>query len=117
RSPAGRWEGSTMGKHQGQPSPSEVEARARALSSPLRLRILRICLHRPRTNKEIAEALDVTPAASLHHVRTLVRTGLLAPQEARRGNRGAREIPYLATGASWNTPIEQVGEVLTATFL
>lgn len=101
----------------GQPSPSTVEARGRALSSPLRLRILRICLHRPRTNKEIADLLGISPAAALHHVRTLVRTGLLAPQEPRRGNRGAREIPYLATGASWDTPVEQVGEVLTATFL
>ncbi|WP_203336389.1 helix-turn-helix domain-containing protein [Nocardioides limicola] len=80
-------------------------ARGRALSSPLRLRILRICLHEPRTNKEIADVLGITPAAALHHVRTLTRAGFLEAQESRRGNRGAKEIPYSATGASWDTPL------------
>ena len=37
------------------------EAEAKALASPLRLRILRITLHEPRTNKEIAEALGLQP--------------------------------------------------------
>jgi hypothetical protein len=37
----------------------------------------------------------------LHHIRTLVRTGFLEAQEERRGTRGAREIPYLATKKSW----------------
>ena len=37
------------------------EAEAKALASPLRLRILRLALHEPRTNKEIAEALGATP--------------------------------------------------------
>ena len=74
---------------------------ARAMASALRLRILRICLGEPHTNKEIAGVLGRDPASTLHHVRTLVRTGFLEPQAERRGTRGAREIPYLATRKSW----------------
>ncbi len=78
-----------------------TDAEARALASALRLRILRICLGEARTNKEIAAVLGRDPASVLHHTRTLVRTGFLEPQEERRGARGAREIPYLATRKSW----------------
>ena len=77
------------------------EAEAKALSSPLRLRILRATLHEPRTNREIAEAVGKNPATVLHHVRTLVDTGFLIEQPARRGRRGSREVPYLASGKSW----------------
>lgn len=77
------------------------DAEARALASGLRLRILRLCLDEPLTNREIAEALGKNPATVLHHVRTLADTGFLQAQEVRRGRRGAREIPYLATGKSW----------------
>jgi DNA-binding transcriptional ArsR family regulator len=78
-----------------------TDAEARALASTMRLRILRVCLGEPRTNKEIAAALGKDPATILHHVRTLVDTGFLATQPVRRGTRGSREIPYLATGKSW----------------
>lgn len=71
------------------------------MASPLRLRILRLCLDAPLTNKQIAAALDRDPASVLHHVRTLVRTGFLAAEGERRGARGAREVPYRATGKSW----------------
>lgn len=74
---------------------------ARALASTVRLRILRICLDEPRTNTEIAQTLDRPPASVLHHVRTLADAGFLVALEPRRGTRGAREIPYLATGKSW----------------
>jgi DNA-binding MarR family transcriptional regulator len=74
---------------------------AKALASSLRLRILRICLSEARTNKEIAGILGRDPASTLHHVRTLVRTGFLEPGPERKGARGAREIPYLATRKSW----------------
>lgn len=77
-----------------------TDAEAKALASALRLRILRICVRQPRTNKEIAAILGRDPASVLHHTRTLVRTGFLEAQEERRGARGAREIPYLATGKS-----------------
>ena len=78
-----------------------TDAEARAIASPLRLRILRLCLDAPLTNKQIAAALDRDPASVLHHVRTLVRTGFLAAEGERRGARGAREVPYRATGKSW----------------
>jgi DNA-binding MarR family transcriptional regulator len=78
-----------------------TDEEARALASALRLRILRICLGEAHTNKEIAATLGRDPASILHHIRTLVRTGFLEPQEERRGARGAREIPYLATRKSW----------------
>jgi len=78
-----------------------TDEEAKALASSLRLRILRICLNEGRTNKEIAKILGRDPASVLHHVRTLVGTGFLAPQAERHGTRGAREIPYLATGKSW----------------
>jgi predicted ArsR family transcriptional regulator len=98
-------------------SDEDLQARGRALSSPVRLRILRLCLHKPRTNKEIAETLDLNPATALHHVRTLLSTGFLAADEARTGNRGAKEIPYRATGLSWHTRIPHSAPVLVETFL
>ena len=77
------------------------EAEAKALASPVRLRILRVALHEPRTNKEIAEALGMNAASVLHHVRTLVDTGFLIEQPPRRGARGSRERPYLASRKSF----------------
>jgi predicted ArsR family transcriptional regulator len=78
-----------------------TDAEARAMVSPLRLRILRLCLDTPLTNKQIAQALGRDPASVLHHVRTLVKTGFLVAEGERRGARGAREVPYRATGKSW----------------
>jgi hypothetical protein len=94
-----------------------TDEEARALASALRLRILRVCLHHARTNKEIAQVLGRDPASTLHHVRTLVRTGFLAPQEERRGARGAREIPYLATRKSWRLETPPAGRWMLETFL
>ena len=78
-----------------------TDAEAKALASSIRIRILRLCLDEALSNREIAEATGLNPATSLHHVRMLADTGFLEPQEARRGKRGSREIPYLATGKSW----------------
>ena len=78
-----------------------TEAEARALASATRLRILRLCLSEALTNKEIAARLGRNPATVLHHVRTLVDTGFLVAEPARRGTRGSREVPYRATGKSW----------------
>jgi DNA-binding transcriptional ArsR family regulator len=85
---------------QGERRPA-TDAEARALASAVRLRILRLCLHEALTNKEIAARLGRNPATVLHHVRTLVDTGFLAADQERRGARGAREVPYRATGKSW----------------
>jgi DNA-binding MarR family transcriptional regulator len=78
-----------------------TDEEAKALASTLRLQILRVCLHEAHTNKEIAEAVGRDPASTLHHVRRLVDNGFLSAQPVRRGTRGSREIPYLATGKSW----------------
>lgn len=90
--------------HEANGSDKAALALARALSSPLRLRVLRLCAFDARTNKELAELLEVNPGTMLHHVRTLVDTGLLAAEPARTGTRGAREVPYRATGRSWHAP-------------
>jgi predicted ArsR family transcriptional regulator len=82
-----------------------TEAEAKALASAFRLRILRVCLDEPLTNKQIAARLGAHPATTLHHVRKLVTTGFLAPQPERRGSQGAREIPYLATRKSWTLDV------------
>ena len=74
------------------------EAEAKAMASSLRLQILRLTLHEPRTNKEIATALGRNPASVLHHVRTLVDTGFLIEQPVRRGERGSREVPVPRLG-------------------
>jgi predicted ArsR family transcriptional regulator len=94
-----------------------TDAEAKALASTTRLRILRVCLHEARTNKEIADALRADPATTLHHVRRLVDTGFLAPQPERRGARGAREIPYRATGKSWRIQAPAKARVLLDAFL
>ena len=99
-------------------SVAERDADARALASTVRVRILRICLDEPRTNKEIAQLLGKNPATTLHHVRTLVARGFLTAQPARTGARGAREVPYLATGRSWTTDLGPGGhQVLLDAFL
>jgi DNA-binding transcriptional ArsR family regulator len=79
---------------------------ARALANPLRLRILRLCLDQALTNKQLAERLDMDPGTVLHHVRTLVRTGFLAAEAVRQGERGALEKPYRVTGKSWTLSVE-----------
>lgn len=84
-----------------------TEAEARALASAIRLRIIRLCLDRALTNKEIAERLGAHPATTLHHVRKLVDTGFLVADEVRRGTRGSREVPYRSTGKSWTLDVEE----------
>jgi DNA-binding transcriptional ArsR family regulator len=83
-----------------------TRAEARALAHPLRLRILRLCLDTALTNRDLADRLGAQPATVLYHVRTLVKTGFLAPEEERRGRRGAREIPYRSTRKSWTLSFE-----------
>jgi hypothetical protein len=78
-----------------------TEAETAVLASAIRLRIIRMTRVEPLTNAQIAELLDRDPATTLHHVRRLVRHGFLVPQPARRGARGAKEIPYRAPDRSW----------------
>lgn len=97
--------------------PRATDEEIRALASTLRMRILRVCLHEAHTNKEIAEILGKDPATVLHHVRKLVDTRFLAAQPVRRGTRGSREIPYLATGRSWEIENPVRHRLLLDTFL
>ncbi|HEX4813269.1 MAG TPA: helix-turn-helix domain-containing protein [Nonomuraea sp.] len=92
-----------------------TEPEARALASAVRLRILRLCLDRALTNKEIADRLGAHPATTLHHVRKLVETGFLAAQPMRQGRRGSTEIPYRATGKSWEMDVRESGVTDTNT--
>jgi DNA-binding transcriptional ArsR family regulator len=82
-------------------------AEAKALAHPLRMRILRLCLDQALTNKQLAEWLGKDPGTVLHHVRTLVKTGFLVPDEVRQGEKGALEKPYRATGKSWTLSLEE----------
>lgn len=88
------------------------------MAHPLRLRILRVCLHEAVTNKQIADALGLDPATTLHHVRTLLRTGFLEAEPVRTGTRGALEKPYRATGKSWvlsySRPDDRLAAVLAS---
>jgi DNA-binding transcriptional ArsR family regulator len=77
----------------------------RALAHPLRLRILRLTLNQPMTNRQLADRLERDPGTVLHHVRMLVRGGFLAAEPVREGKRGALERPYRATGKSWQVRI------------
>ena len=96
----------------------EIDADARALASVLRIRILRLCLDEALTNKQIAGRLGKDPATIYHHVRMLAERGFLAAQPERRGARGAREVPYLATKRSWRTPMgPSRTHILVETFL
>lgn len=75
------------------------------MSSPIRLRLLRLCADDPMTNKQLATAIGVGEATALHHVRVLVRTGFLAPEPYRTSSRGRRERPYRNTGKSYQLDI------------
>lgn len=86
---------------EGEAALGAAEAEAKALTSVVRLRILRLCLDEPRTNKELADRLGLHPATCLHHVRQLLEHGFLRAEPERRGKRGAREVPYSATKKSW----------------
>ncbi|GAA1399121.1 winged helix-turn-helix domain-containing protein [Pseudonocardia kongjuensis] len=79
-----------------------TEAEIAALSSAVRLRIIRLTHVDALTNAELAARLGRDPATTLHHVRRLVAHGFLVAQPARRGARGSREIPYRSTGLSWS---------------
>lgn len=95
----------------GVPRPLATDADRKALASVTRLRIVRMCSFEALTNKEIADRLGAPPARVLHHVRTLVDNGFLDAEPARRGRRGAREVPYRSTGKSWRLDMGQGGEI------
>ena len=90
--------------------PEPTAAQIKAVASPLRLRILRLCNNGEWTNKELAVRLGRDPATILHHVRLLVAAGLIEPVAVRQGKSGAYEKPYRATGLSWKLSFEKAAE-------
>lgn len=89
-----------------QPTPAQVKA----VTNPLRLRILRLCNDREWTNKELADRFDRDPATILYHLRLLVDAGLIEPVGIRQGESGAYEKPYRSTGLSWHLSFETPAE-------
>ncbi|MBL1083580.1 winged helix-turn-helix transcriptional regulator [Streptomyces actinomycinicus] len=69
----------------------------KALGHPVRWRILRLCLERAFTNKELSVELDLAPATTLRHVRALVKTNFLVAEPVCTGEHGALQRPYRAT--------------------
>jgi DNA-binding transcriptional ArsR family regulator len=96
------------------PRRSATPAETRALAHPDRLRIIRLTFDAALTNKELAARLGRDPGTTYHHVRTLVDTGFIAPEQERRGTRGAREIPYRSTGKSWTIDVGGTGDTTSA---
>lgn len=68
----------------------------RALSHPLRLRLLEVFGEHPRTTKQAAEALGEPPTKLYHHVAALERAGLVRLRETRQ-NRGTTEKYFEVT--------------------
>lgn len=67
----------------------------RALSHPIRLRLLELFAAKPRTTKQAAEVLGEAPTRLYHHVAALARAGLIRLRETRQ-NRGTTEKYYEA---------------------
>ena len=89
----------------GQARRAATAQEARALASPVRLRILRLLRFEQLTNAEIAARLEMQPATTLHHVRTLHRAGFIEPDRERPGPNGITEKPYRDTTKSWTMDI------------
>jgi predicted ArsR family transcriptional regulator len=90
---------------------------AKALAHPDRLRIIRLTFDASLTNKELAERLGRNPGTTLYHLRMLVATGFVAAEPARRGNRGASEVPYRSTGKSWTVDVGEPTDDITTALL
>ena len=80
-------------------------AQAKALASPIRLRILRLCLHDELTNQQLAARLGCDPSTLHYHARILLEAGILERAEPRHGPTGALEKPYRSIGQSWTLDI------------
>ncbi len=85
-----------------------TETQVKAVASSTRLRILRLCNDRARTNKELADRLELDPSTVLHHVRLLLAAGLLESVGVRQGPSGAYEKPYRSTGLSWRLSFDEI---------
>jgi len=77
----------------------------KALGHPVRWRILRLCLDRAMTNKELSVELDLAPATTLRHVRALVKANFLVAEPVSTGEHGALQRPYRGTARTWGMTI------------
>ena len=73
----------------------------RAVSDPMRTRILGIIQHQPATAKQIADRLKATPGAIGHHLKVLEKAGL-AQVVAKRVIRGIIAKYYTRTARIFN---------------
>jgi DNA-binding transcriptional ArsR family regulator len=78
-------------------APTGLE-KVRALSHPLRLKLLELFAKQARTTKQAAEALGEPPTRLYHHVAALEHAGLVRLRET-RPNRGTIEKYYEAVSA------------------
>jgi DNA-binding transcriptional ArsR family regulator len=85
----------------------------KAVSDPIRSRILGIIQQRPATAKQVADLLDITPGAAGHHLHVLEMAGL-AQVVARRIIRGIIASYYTRTARIFNFefPSDVTGEKL-----
>jgi DNA-binding transcriptional ArsR family regulator len=82
----------------------------RALSHPLRLRLLELFAQRPRTTKQAAEEMGEAPTRLYHHVAALERAGLVRLRETRR-IRGATEKYFEAVAHRFEVSEPAVAEL------
>jgi predicted transcriptional regulator len=83
------------GKKESTSQPAGLE-QMRALSHPLRVRLLELFAECPRTTKQAAEALGEPTTKLYHHVAALERAGLVRLRETRQ-NRGTTEKYFEVT--------------------
>lgn len=90
----------------------------KAISDPLRLKILGIIRHQPATAKQIATRLQASPGTIGHHLHVLEKAGL-AQVVARRVTRGIIAKYYTRTGRiiKYDMPPEIVGKAFHVDFL
>lgn len=75
--------------------PMQGLEQVRALSHPLRIRLIELFAQRPMTTKQAAELLGESPTKLYHHVAALESAGLVELRETRQ-NRGTTEKYFAA---------------------
>ncbi|MGD0708730.1 MAG: helix-turn-helix domain-containing protein [Anaerolineaceae bacterium] len=77
----------------------------KALSDPLRLRLIEAFSNQPMTTRQVARLLDEKPTRLYHHVEALEKLGLLKLVETRQ-NRGTVEHYYQAIAGEFTVDSE-----------
>jgi predicted ArsR family transcriptional regulator len=82
----------------------------KALTHPVRWRILRMCLDESLTNQELARRLGLWPTATLRHIRALAGVGFLVAEPVRTSDKGALERRYHAAGRTCELVLSELHE-------